>query len=106
MKKGGGSGISEYLTAGQSFVVSPFSECSSVQWLYCVLLFATLWTAAHHHEFPKLVRTHVHQVSDAIQPSHPLSSPSPPAFYISQHLGLFQCVGPSHQVAKVLELQL
>ena len=53
-----------------------------------------------------LAQTHVHQVSDAIQPSHPLSSPSPPAFNLSQHQGLFQWVNSLHQVAKVLELQL
>ena len=46
-----------------------------------------------------------HWVGDAIQPSHPLSSPSPPAFSLSQHQGLFQWVGSSHQVTKVLELQ-
>ena len=51
-------------------------------------------------------QTHVHWVSDAIQPSHPLSSPSPPAFNLSQHQGLFKWVRSSHQVAKVLELQL
>ena len=45
----------------------------------------------------------VHHISDAIQLSHPLSSPSPPAFNLSQHQGLFQWVGSSHQVAKVLE---
>ena len=49
---------------------------------------------------------HVHQVSDAIQPSHPLSPPSPPAFNLSQQKGLFQYVSSSHQVAKVLEFQL
>ena len=48
----------------------------------------------------------VHQVSDAIQPSHPLSSPSPPALNLSQHQGLFQGVSSLHQVAKVLEFQL
>ena len=42
-----------------------------------------------HHQQPELAQTHVHQVSDAIQPSHPLSSPSPPAFNLSQHQGLF-----------------
>jgi len=52
-----------------------------------------------HHQLPD-------RVSDAIQPSHPLSSPSPPAFNPSQHQGLFQWVSSSHQVAKVLELQL
>ena len=57
------------------------------------------------HHLLKLAQTHVHWVSDAIQPSHPLSSPSPPAFNLSQHQGLFQWVGSSHQVAKLLELQ-
>ena len=59
-----------------------------------------------HHQFPELVQTHAHQVGDAIQPSHPLSSPSPPALNLSQHQGLFQGVSSSHQVAKVLEFQL
>ena len=59
-----------------------------------------------HHPLPELTQTHVHQVSDAIQPSHPLLSPSPPAFNLSQHQGLFQRVSSSHQVAKVLELQV
>ena len=43
-----------------------------------------------HHQLPRLAQTHVHRVGDAIQPSHPLSSPSPPAFHLSQHQGLFQ----------------
>ena len=55
---------------------------------------------------PELAQTHVHRVSDAIQPPHPLSSPSPPAFNLSQHQGLFRWVSSSHQVSKVLELQL
>ena len=59
-----------------------------------------------HHQFPELAQTHVHRVSDAIQPSHPRSSPSPPAFNLSQHQGLFQWVSSSHQAAKVLEFQL
>ena len=54
----------------------------------------------------ELAQTHVHWVGDAIQPSHPLSSPSPPAFDLSQHQGLFQWVSSSCQVAKVLEFQL
>ena len=54
---------------------------------------------------PELAQTDVHWVCDAIQPSHPWSSPSPPAFHLSQHQGLFQCVSFSHQVAKVLEPQ-
>ena len=55
---------------------------------------------------PKFTQTHVHRVGDTIQPSHPLSSPSPPAFNLSQSQGLFQWLSSSHQVAKVLELQL
>ena len=58
-----------------------------------------------HHQLLELAQTHVHQVGDAIQPSHPLSPPSPPAFDLSQNQGLFQWVSSSHQVAKVLELQ-
>ena len=59
-----------------------------------------------HYQLLELTQIHVHWVSDAIQPSHPLSSPSPPAFNLSQHQGLFKWVSSSHQVAKVLELQL
>ena len=59
-----------------------------------------------HHQLPEFTQTHVHWVGDAIQPSHPLSSPSPPVFNLSQHQGLFQWVDSSHQVAKVLEFQL
>ena len=59
-----------------------------------------------HHLLLELTQTHVHQVGDAIQPSHPLSSPSPPAFNLSQHQGLFQWVSSSNQVAKVLEFRL
>ena len=58
------------------------------------------------HCLPEFAQTHVHRVSDAIQPSHPLSSPSPPAFNLSQHRGLFQWVSSSHQVVQVLEFQL
>ena len=59
-----------------------------------------------HQELQELAQSHVHRVDDAIQPPHPLSSPSPPAFNLSQHRGLFQWVNSSHQVAKVLEFQL
>ena len=59
-----------------------------------------------HHQLPEFTHTHVHWVSDATQPSHPVSFPSPPAFNLSQHQGLFKWVSSSHQVAKVLEFQL
>ena len=58
-----------------------------------------------HHQFPESAQTHVHRVGDAIQPSYPLSTPSPPAFNLSQHQGLLQWLSSSHQVAKVLEFQ-
>ena len=54
----------------------------------------------------EFTQTHIHWVSDTIQPSHPLSSPSPPIFNLSQHQGLFKCVSSSHQVAKGLEFPL
>ena len=59
-----------------------------------------------HHQLPEFAETPVHGVGDAIQPSHPLSSPSPPTFNLSQHQSLFKSVNSSHQVAKVLEFQL
>ena len=59
-----------------------------------------------HHQLLEFSQTHVHWDSDAIQPSCPLSSPSPPAFNLSQHWGLFKWVCPLHQAAKVLEFQL
>ena len=59
-----------------------------------------------HHQLLEFTETHVHQVSDAIQPSHPLSSPSPLAPNPSQHQSLFQWDNSSHEVAKVLEFQL
>ena len=58
-----------------------------------------------HHQLPEFTQTHVHRVGDAIQPSHPLSSPSP-TFNLSQHQGLFQRVSSSNQVPKGLEFQL
>ena len=85
--------------------------CMSLQFS-CSVVSDSLW---HHglqhthfpvlHHVPECAQNHVHQVSDAIQPSHPLSSPSP-AFRLSQYQGLFQWVGISHQVAKGLEFQL
>ena len=59
-----------------------------------------------HSQLPELAQTHLHWVSDSIQSSHSLSSPSPPAFSLSQHQDLFQWVSSLHQVAKVLEFQL
>ena len=58
-----------------------------------------------HHQLPESTQTHVHWVGDTIQPSHALSSPSPPALNLSQHQGLLKWVNSLHQVAKVLEFQ-
>ena len=88
--------------------LSDFSsvQFNSVQLLSHVQLFMTLWTAAPdfpvHNQLLELAQTHDHRVSDAIQPSHPLSSTSSPAFNLSQHQGIFQWVSSSYQVAKVL----
>ena len=59
-----------------------------------------------HHQLPKFTQTHVHWIGDTIQPSHPLSSPFPTAFNLSQHRGLFKWASSLHQVAKVLEFQV
>ena len=59
-----------------------------------------------HHQHPESTQTHVHRISDAIQPSHPLLSPFPPDLNLSQHQGLLKWVSSSHQVAKVLDFEL
>ena len=84
------------------------AQLSSVHWLSSVRLFATPWTAAHQASLSvtnsqsllKFTQTHVHRVSDSIQPSHSLSSPSPPGFNCSQHHGFFKWISSLHQVAK------
>ena len=90
------------------------TECSSLQFSSVTQSCPTLCDPMNHstpglpvhHQLPEFAQTHVHRVSDAIQPSHPLSSPSPPAPNPSQHQSLFQGVNSSHEVAKVLEFQL
>ena len=85
------------------------STISSIQLLSHVWLSATPWTAARQascHQLPEFTQTSVHRVGDAIQPSHPLSSPSPPAFNLSQHQGVFWWISSSHEMAKVLELRI
>ena len=85
-----------------------FSQFSSVT-QSCLTLYDTMDCSMPglpvHHQLPELTQTHIHWVSDAIQPLHPLSSPSPP-FKLSQHQGLFQWVSSLYQVAKVVEFQL
>ena len=100
-----------------SLPLFPARAQSCLQWCVCKRVVVTQWlspslcdpwTAAHFpvlHYLPEFAQTHIHWISDAIQPSHPLSPPSPSAFSLSLHQGLFQWVSCSDQVAKVLELQ-
>ena len=90
-------------------VVSPSNWCSSVTNLCLILGNSTDSSPPGlpvHHHLPELAQTHVHRVGDAIQLSHLLASPSPPASNLSQQQGLFQWISSSHQVAKILEFQL
>ena len=101
--------------AGRFFTIwvtteAPQSQFSSVQSLSRVRLCDPMNRSTPglsvHHQLPEFIQTHVHRVSDATQPSHPLSSPSSPAPNPSQHQSLFQWVNSSHEVAKVLGFQL
>ena len=95
-------------------LASPIWIISSVQFSSVTQSCPTLWDPMNHstlglsvhHQLPEFTQTHGHWVSDAIQPSHPLSSPSLPAPNPSQHQSLFQWVNSSYEVAKVLEFQL
>ena len=82
-----------------------FSSVSQLSLTLCDPTDCSMPDLPVYYQLPGITQTHVHQVGDAIQPSH-LSSPSPPTFNLSQHQGLFQGVSSLHQVAKVLELQL
>ena len=97
--------------------ISPFNNCYKVGFTLfssvaqsclslCDPMDCSMPGLSVHHQLPEFTQTHVHRVSDAIQTSHSLSSPSPPTFNLSQHQGLFQRVSSLHQVAKVLEFQL
>ena len=88
----------------RKFISVQFSH-SAMSWL-CSLMDFSMPGLPVHHQLTELAQIPIHQVSDAIQPSHPLSSPSLPAFNLSQHQNLFKWVSTSHQVAKVLEFQL
>ena len=92
--------IFDYLYLGQ------FSSVAQLCLTLCNIMDCSMPGFPIPHQLPELAQTNVLWASDAIQPSHPLSSASPPAFSLSQHQGLFQWVSSSHQVAKVLEFQL
>ena len=83
-----------------------FSSVSQLCPTLCNLMNRSTPGLPVYHQLPKFTQTHAHWVGDAIQPSHLLSPPSPPAPNPSQHQGLFQWVNSSHQVAKILEFQL
>ena len=91
-------------------LLNGFSQSSSVQSLshvpLCDPMNRSMPGLPVHHQLPEFTQTHAHRVSDAIQPSHPLLSPSPPAPNPCQHEGLLQWVSSSHEMAKVLEFQL
>ena len=86
----------------------------SVQFSSVAQSYPTLWNPMDcstpglsvHHQLPELAQSCVHRLGDAIQPTHSLSPPSPPAFSLSQHQGLFQWVSSPHHMVKVLEFQL
>ena len=94
----------------KSLILFPYLvQLSSVTqscWILCDPMNRSMPGPPVHHRLPEFTQTHAYRVGDAIQPSHPLSSPSPSAPNPSQHQGLFQWVNSSHEVAKVLEFQL
>ena len=99
----------EFIELGASDSIKCCRCFSSVAQLYLTLCDSMVCSVPVFpvlHNLPEFAQTHVHWVGDAIQSSHTLSSPSPPAFNLPQHQGLFQGVSSSHQVAKGLEFQL
>ena len=99
-------GISSILSIDCSFSLLQFSSVTQSCSTLCDPMDCSTPSLPVHHQLLELTHTHVHWFSDEIQQSHPLSSPSPPTFNLSQHQGLFQWVGSLQQVAKGLEFQL
>ena len=91
---------------GQSICYLRFSSVAQSCPTLCNPMDCSMGGLPVRHQLLEFAQTHVHWVGDAIQPSHPLSSPSLPTFHLSQHQGLFKWDSSSHQVAKVLEFQL
>ena len=95
-----------FLVLKSSFMIMvQFSSVAQSCLTLCDLMNRSMPGLPVHHQCLEFTQTHVHWVGDAIQPSHPLSFPSPPALTLYQHQGLFQWVNPSHEVPKVLEFQ-
>ena len=97
-------GINQSLTS-KSFTVQ-FSSVTQSCLTLCDPMDCSTPGLPVHHQLPEFTQAHTHWFGDAVQPSHPLLSPSPPAFNLSQPQGLFKWVSSLHQVAKVLEFQL
>ena len=99
-----------FISSKQSFNIISVFQFSSVQLQSCLTLCdpmnRSMSSLPVHRQLLEFTQIHVHWVGDAIQPSHPLLSPSPPAFNLSQHQGFFKWVSSSYQMAKVLEFQL
>ena len=98
-------GVCSNLCPLSQFVSVQFSSVAQLCPILCDPMDCSMRGLPVHHQLPKFTQIHAHSVGDAIQPSHPLSSPSP-AFNLSQHQSLFQRVSSSHHMAKVLEFQL
>ena len=98
--------LSEKKTKNRMYILVQFSSVTQSCPTLCKPMDCSTPGLPVHHQLPEFTQTHVHWVSDAIQASHPLLSPFPPTFNLSQHQGLFKWVSSSHQVAKVLEFQL
>ena len=96
--------VPKLLIQSQTVFAYQFSSVAQGYPTLCGLMDCSTPGFPVHHQLLELTQTHVHWVSDAIQPSHPLI-PSPPTFSLSQHQDLFRRVSSLHQVAKVLELQ-
>ena len=90
----------------RSFSSVQFSSVAQLCLTLCDSKSCSMPDLPDHHQLPEFTQTYVHWVGDAIQPSHPMSFPSPLSLNLSQHQGLFQSVSSSHQKAKVLEFQL
>ena len=93
-------------TLGKPHIISQFSSGAQSCLTDCNPMDCSMLSFPVHHQLPEFTQNHVHWVSDTIQPSHPLSSPSALAFNRSQHQGLFEWVSSLHQVAEVLGFQL
>ena len=102
--------IYPYICSVQSLGDFQFTQGLSLKfshsWTLCDPMNSSTPGLPVHRQLPESTQTHVHWVSDAIQPSHPLSSPSPPALNLCQHQGLFKWVSSPHQVAKVLYIYI